>query len=446
MGETLHEFWRRFARCFRTNTRDTSHYALAYLSAQLRLQTERNFTNIGRVSDMPMQNIQHFISNSSWDAATPIWQVQKEIVYNPYLQQGGALLLDESADQKASAKTAGAGRQYNGRLGKVEMSQVGTFLSFVHLEQNLWTWVDGELFLPESWFAKDKADERKRLGIPEDRKFATKIELGWQMIQRVKENGLPFEIVACDSFYGRKAWFRAQMDKTGLLYMCEVPSSNYVWLTSPEQQSARKQTVEEIAKDPATVWQTLTVRPTERGMLTQEFAALRVYTDRDEAAGSPWVVEWLVIRKHSDGKFSYALSNAPADTPIARLAYWKCVRYFVERSIQDAKSEAGWADLRAQKYRAWEHHLALTVLATWFIAQTKLNWRHQYPPDPALTAQLEVDRLPTLSMANVCTLLRSVLPLPQLTPEEAIHQVTRHLFNRTKSRKSRMKNDAKFQT
>ena len=49
-------------------------------------------------------------------------------------------------------------------------------------------------------------------------------------------------------------------------------------------------------------------------------------------------------------------------------------------------------------------------------------------------------------MANVCTLLRAVLPLPQLTPEEATRQVARHLFNRTQSRKSRMKKDAKFQT
>gem|GEM_PF-6188803 len=41
------------------------------------------------------------------------------------------------------------------------------------------------------------------MGIPAERQFATKIELGWRMIQRVKAHGLPFEVVACDDrFFG----------------------------------------------------------------------------------------------------------------------------------------------------------------------------------------------------------------------------------------------------
>ena len=64
----------------------------------------------------------------------------------------------------------------------------------------------------------------------------------------------------------------------------------------------------------------------------------------------------------------YSLTNAPPSTDLATLAHRKCQRYFVERSLQDAKSELGMADFQALKYRAWEHHLALTLLASWFIA------------------------------------------------------------------------------
>jgi hypothetical protein len=62
--------------------------------------------------------------------------------------------------------------------------------------------------------------------------------------------------------------------------------------------------------------------------------------------------------------------QCPADKPLKHLAEWKYQRYFIERSNQEAKSELGWDELQAQKYLAWEHHLALTVLASWFVAQT----------------------------------------------------------------------------
>jgi len=48
------------------------------------------------------------------------------------------------------------------------------------------------------------------------------------------------------------------------------------------------------------------------------------------------------------------------------LAWLKCQRYFVERAIQDAKSEVGWDELQARKYRddvpgVWTQVHALAV-------------------------------------------------------------------------------------
>jgi len=103
------------------------------------------------------------------------------------------LILDESADQ-AGEKMAGAGRQHNGRLGKVEMSWVGALLAYVNLtdvNRPLWAWVDGELYLQAHWLTPEMAEERQRVGIPPERRFETKIELGWKMIQRVEAQGLP---------------------------------------------------------------------------------------------------------------------------------------------------------------------------------------------------------------------------------------------------------------
>ena len=56
------------------------------------------------------------------------------------------------------------------------------------------------------------------------------------------------------------------------------------------------------------------------------------------------------------------------------------------------------------------HHTALSALALWFAATTKLDWAMQYPRDSQLAHQLEVAVLPALSTANIRELLKAVLP------------------------------------
>ncbi|MHB8753198.1 MAG: hypothetical protein ACYDBJ_28925, partial [Aggregatilineales bacterium] len=143
--------------------------------------------------------------------------------------------------------------------------------------------------------------------------------------------------------------------------------------------------------------------------------------------------ETLLLKREAE-TMRYSLTNAPPSTPRATLAARKCQRYFVERSLQDAKSELGMADFQALKYRAWEHHLALTLLASWFVAETLLDWAVESPPDAQLLADYDTDVLPQLSMANVCELLRAVLPLRQLSSEEATALVIQHLDNRSRVR------------
>ena len=111
----------------------------------------------------------------------------------------------------------------------------------------------------------------------------------------------------------------------------------------------------------------------------------------------------------------------------------------MECANREAKSDLGWDDSRAQKDRAWEHHLALTILAALFVAQPTREWAQQTPPDPALAAELGVARVPALSVANVRELLQASLPLPQLTPEQAQRLVDKHLVGRSRASASRRK-------
>lgn len=232
LGQRLRCFCYRFRFCMRTRTQDTSEYGLCYVSGLLRMEAKRSMANIGRKTNVSIQNMHHFMSNSPWSAWGLIETIQDDIQQHPEFRTGAMLILDESADQKAGDHSAGAGRQHNGRLGKVEMSQVGVFLSLATPRAH--TWIDGELYLPERWFGDGYAERRKQVGKPETRTFQTKPELGWHMIQRAQAHQVAFEAVLMDDLYGRNEVLRQRLDQAGIEYYGDIPANTVVYLDEPQ--------------------------------------------------------------------------------------------------------------------------------------------------------------------------------------------------------------------
>lgn len=456
LADRLRGIWARYRDRFKTKTHDTSENALVYLRGLLTMKTKRNFVNIAqRVQgiDEDGQNLQQFMSDSPWSGQAVFEQIRQEVGQRPELR-GGMLTLDESGDECAGDQKAGAARQYLGREGKVDMGQVGVATGYY--KDGIWTMVGAELYLPETWFDQAHAKLRQRWHIPAERTFATKPALGLQLIRQAKAEGLPFEVVGCDNVYGRDGQFRADLAAEDVIYMADIPANMQVYLTKPivgipETPPGKKGrpfsqpqvlngveavTARTLVGHSDFVLQPVAIRQTERGLLIYHCAAHRVWTLTPEGEVRE---EWLFIRREGDDTFSFSLSNAPVSTPLAQLALWRCQRYFAERIFQDCKSEGGWDELVARKYRAWIHHTALDALALWFIAETKLDWAQAYPRDPELQHQLEVEVLPALSMANVCEMLQAVMPLEQLSPEKATRLVIKHLVNRSSSTRSRLK-------
>ena len=390
LAERLRRVWKRFRHCFTTQTWDTSKYAFVYLRGLLTMDTQRNYANISRriisLAD-DGQNLQHFMSDSPWPACAVFRQIQTEITQRTELA-GGILTLDESGDKRSGTESAGVSRQYIGRLGKVDTGQVGVALGYY--QSSVWSLVDADLYLPEVWFEKEAADLQQRWHIPKERSFATKTELGLKMIQRAKANGLPFEVISCDTWYGRDSSFRQGVAALEEIYLADVPADTQVYLNRPiagvpetpvgkrgrpfkqpkvlngERPTPVRALVSEVPL------KMIPVRCTERGMLVYTCATLPVWTVDGEGTVVP---EQLFIWRKPDGNFSFSLTNAPPDTSLTRLAYWRSGRYFVERTFQDAKTECGWDELVARKYRAFMHHTALDALALWFMAehQTRLS-------------------------------------------------------------------------
>lgn len=446
LGEKLGQFFQYYAPYLRTKTRDTSQYGFHYLSGLLRMDKNRNMAQISRNTGQSEQNIHHFMSKSPWSGRDLVEALQINMIESGAFDDS-VLVIDESANEKTGQMSVGVGRQHNGRLGKIDLCQVGVFATVATEQAHCW--IDGELFIPEAWFNSEYLAKRGRVGLPQNKIFQTKVELALTMILRLRDRGVPFCAVDMDSLYGRSFSLRHRLQSENIEYYADIPANTRVFLEKPIVIFKKKKNGE--AYKNATIIgssfevryltdhenqesEHLRLRPSERGYIEDRFSRMEVWTEKD----GKLLQEWLLMRQ-APSHTTFILSNASTDTPLSVMADRKTHRYFIERDNQDGKSEFGWDEFQATKFIAWEHQLAFTIMAAWFVTQTRLEWAEKFERDSALLQEYEVDHLPSLSVSNVRELLRAVMPLPQLSSYEAIQLVVKHLKNRTRSRKSRLR-------
>jgi SRSO17 transposase len=133
------------------------------------MKGERHFAGIGREAGVDGQNIQHFMSESPWSGEAVCRQVQDELKARPELLWGGVLRVDEGADEKAGDKVAGVSKQYNGRMGKVETSQVGGVAKLREPQGDARLLDLARRETVPGWFEESHKTLRERLGIPKSR-------------------------------------------------------------------------------------------------------------------------------------------------------------------------------------------------------------------------------------------------------------------------------------
>jgi SRSO17 transposase len=293
------------------------------------------------------------------------------------------LVIDESAVSKKGEASAGVGRQYNGRLGKVDNCQAGVFAVLNCGAHS--ALIDAELYLPEEWIGNP--ERCKKAGIPEQRQvFRTKIDMARAQIQRACTRGVRFACVAFDAFYGRDQGLLDWIDQQGLTYCADVPSNAYVFTTKPMQQD-RPEKMTQSAKKAEVVAKTLRAKPKkahdiilregENGIVEAKVWATRVWV-WPEKADHPSAC-WLIVRECDDGTQKISLSNAPKETQVKRLAFWQAGRFYAERAFANGKSHVGMASYQARGWTAWQHHMAMVALALFFIMEERMLLGASHP-------------------------------------------------------------------
>src|SRR5262249_58506120 len=82
------------------------------------------------------------------------------------------------------------------------------------------------------------------------------------------------------------------------------------------------------------------------------------------------VDETLVVSRYIDGgvlKHDYYLTDAPRATPLSEFARVAKASHRVEDCLKRSKGEAGLGEYQVRNWRGWHHHMALSLIATWFL-------------------------------------------------------------------------------
>jgi SRSO17 transposase len=390
-------FHQEFAPLFgRTEARARSEQ---YLRGLLVQQTDRrNAENLAEtIEGATLRSLQRFLTESPWDDGPVIERLQ-QYVGRRLNQPDGVLVLDDTGFAKQGKKSVGVARQYSGTLGKVGNCQVGVFLAYVSARGH--ALVDKALYLPPAW-----TDDRPRCrvaGVPEAVGYQSKADLGLALLRRARQAGhLTATWVTGDAGYGEIPTLRDTLDAEGWCYVLEVPSITPVFTqaaqvavptwsgrgrkpTQPQLLAGEPepQTVQAVAAGLAPAdWHTLTVAEGAQGPRIHQFAALRVWESR---AGLPDRACWLVLRRDLDGsEVKYYLSNAPADTPLLRLAQVGAMRWPVETEFQTEKGETGLDEYEVRTWLGWQHHITMALLAGAFLLSLQQEWGEKAAPDHA---------------------------------------------------------------
>jgi len=408
---------------FVTRSWDMASNAHKYLCGLL--QTEKRLGNIERmVEDVPgseYQSLQQFISDSPWSYRAVMDHVACDV---GQLFAGGdevGLILDETYFKKSGAKSVGVARQWNGRLGKRENSQVAVFAALAAGDRACL--IDTEFYLPAEW-TEDPA-RMAEAGVPEDRfEHATKLELAKRIVLRQREIGTPFDFVCADGLYGQSGDFCRWLDDAGEEFLLHVHADQHIYLEDPglhipprksgkgREPSKLRASISPMRVDKLVSglednqWVDVVTRETVRGPLAIRAFAKTVWLwNGEEQEAREWT---LFVRKDFEsGDIKYALSNAN-DLPVTSLARREMQRYQVERSFQDAKQDVSMGDYQTRGWLAWHHHMALVMMAMLFITRTRM---------------LYSDSIPLLSFSDIRRLLAFFLPQKITTRQEVLKQM-----------------------
>lgn len=397
----------------------------AYVHGLLGDAVRKNVEQMALEVGENVRSLQYFVGQSPWEVE-PVIAVHQGLLGESLGEEDGVVLIDESSVVKQGADSVGVAAQYCGSVGKIANGQVGVYLGYA--SRKGYSLIEGQLFMPEAWFAQEHIQRRQTCGVPEELVFQTKPEIGLALLKKAQTRGnLPFAWVAADALYGDSPAFRDGIDALDKWYFTAIKETTPIWCTPPKVHlpqwkghgrhptrlrlsDPRKQPLQVkqlVKKVPRQEWLRAVIKEGSQGPILCEFAFLRVTESR---ANLPGPQLWLIIRRNLDAptEIKFYFSNAPAHTPRQEFVRLSGMRWPIETLFEESKGEIGLDHYEMRSWIGWHHHMLLVSLAHHFLVRLRIQFQ---------------DRAPAITIYQVRLLLSSVLPAPIFDIQAALARV-----------------------
>jgi SRSO17 transposase len=363
----------RIASCF--GRREPRLAARDYLLAVLSDVDSRSCWQLAeQAGDATPHRLQNLLGRACWDADAVRDQLRAFVV-DELGAPDGVLLIDDTGDLKSGSHTVGVQRQYTGTAGRIENSQVTTFLGYASGKGR--ALIDRELYLPKAW--ADDPVRRAAAGVPEQVQFATKITQARRMLTRAHAAGVPAAWATADEFYGNHRGLRRDLQARRLGYVLGVARNHRLTLATGLTATAQHISDRHL---PRRSWNRLSAGKGHKGEREYDWAFVRIVPPADEATGHHWL---LVRRRIRDGEFAFYRCWSPRPVTLATLARVAGTRWCIEECFRAGKDEVGLDQHQVRTWTSWYRYTTLAMLAHAILAAIAAR---EHPKTPRVSCRL----------------------------------------------------------
>ena len=385
LGPAFTQYLDSFRKCF--TRQPTFGHLRTYCRGLLSDLARKSVEPMALAAGCAVRTLQEFLTHHAWDQDALLQRLQRRIVIEHLPAPGeravddlGVIgLIDETSVPKKGDKTPGVQRQYCGARGKIENCIVSVHLAIKY--GAFLAMLDSDLFLPEqSWDADRQRCQDAH--VPEDITYRSKWLIALEQTKRAVANGVRFDWLVFDEWYGGKPEFLFLLEEMGSHYVGEVPANFMCWPTQPKYHSLQAPFVAKRVDHAVThgkpfrgqKWQTVQLIRQTLSPQTWKIKAAQVYLQRD---GQPTDrTYWLIVARNLEtAEVKYFVSNAPPQTALAKLLKVAFSRWNVEHAFRLVKTEIGFSHFEGRSWLGLLRHMILCQAVMLFVAEQTTRLR-----------------------------------------------------------------------